>query len=44
MIVDVSVCFKARLSANANKTHFHKEGFALGHVLKVRVFWNSEMT
>ena len=29
---------------HANKTHFHKEGFALGHVLKVRVFWNSEMT
>ena len=21
-----------------NKTHFHKTGFALGHVLKVRVF------
>ena len=28
----------------ANKTHFHKDGFALGHVLKVRVFWKSEMT
>ena len=23
---------------HANKTHFHKKGFALGHVLRVRVF------
>ena len=28
---------------HANKTHFNKKGFALSLVLKVRVFWNSEM-
>ena len=40
-----SLCFKARLSATmktsysrANKTRFHKKGFALNLVLKVRVF------
>ena len=27
---------------HANITHFHKKGFALGLVLRVRVFWNSE--
>ena len=26
------------------KTHLHKIGFVLTLVLKVRVFWNSEMT
>ena len=25
--------------SNANKTHFHKQGCALGLILKVRVFW-----
>lgn len=44
-----SLCFKARLSANpidmkmsfysqANDTHFHKKGFSLGLVFKVRIF------
>ena len=44
-----SLCFKARLSANpidmkmsfyshANDTHFHKKGFSLSLVFKVRVF------
>ena len=29
---------------HANKTHFHKKGFALGLVLRVSEgFWNSEM-
>ena len=42
--VPSSLCFKARLSAkwwffsHANKTHFHNKGFALGLILKVRVF------
>ena len=26
------------IHAHANKTHFHKKGFALGLILKVRVF------
>ena len=29
--------------SHANKTHFHKKGCALGLILKVRVFWNSEV-
>ena len=35
-----SLCFKMRLSvySRANKTHFHKEGFARSFVLKERVF------
>ena len=43
-----SLCFKMRLSAkpffmkmifyyHANKTHFHKKGFTLGLVLRVRI-------
>ena len=46
--VVLSLCFKVRLSAkpliwkcffsHANKTHFHNKGFALGLILKVRVF------
>jgi len=30
--------------SQASKTHFHKKGCALGLILKVRVFKNSEMT
>ena len=26
-----------------NKTYFRRKGFALGLILKVRVFWNSEV-
>ena len=39
-----SLCFKARLGAKmgcyslAHKTHFHKKGFALSLILKVRDF------
>ena len=29
--------------SHANKTHFHKKGFALSLVMKVRVSWNQEM-
>ena len=30
--------------SHANKTHFHKKGFALGLILKVcEGFWNSEV-
>ena len=43
--VALSLSVKARLSANplifyshANKTHFHKKGFVLYIILKVRVF------
>ena len=28
---------------HASKTHFHRKGCALGHLLKVRVFGNSEV-
>ena len=27
--------------SHANKTHFQKKGYALGLILKVRVFWNA---
>ena len=30
--------------SHANKTHFHKKGYAVGLILKVRVFKNSEVT
>ena len=29
--------------SHANKTHFHKKGSALGLILKVKGFWNSEV-
>ena len=54
--VGSSLCFKARLNAKlliwkyfsfvtrAIKTFLHKKGFALGLDLKVRIFWNSEIS
>ena len=29
--------------SHANKTHFHRKGFVLGIILKIRGFWNSEV-
>ena len=36
--VPPGLCIKTRLSAQANKTHFHKKVCALGLIVKVRVF------
>ena len=30
--------------SRANKTHFHKNGFALSLIMEVRFFWNSEVS
>ena len=38
-----AIDMKMIFNYDANKTHFHKKGFALSLVLKVRFFWNSEM-
>ena len=29
--------------SHPNKTHFHKKACGVGLILKVRVFWNSEV-
>ena len=44
--VPSGLCIKTRLSANAqaNESHFHKKGCALGLILRVRVFGTRKRT